>query len=129
MNRDNTWNLFSTTTSHGKGLVDGIVKKVVSREVMSGRASVDLSQEFATVVTDNCKETKILHISQEEIKATKVRGTVPSGFMRSHTYNKFKEYTDHEKSKLLVVVQKHASALAILNTFMNKNVQESDDQI
>ena len=34
-------------------------------------------------------------------------------------------YTDHEKSKLLV--QNHSSALAILNTFINKTVQERDD--
>ena len=33
----------------------------------------------------------------------------------------------HGKSKLLVVVQKHASTLAIQNTFMNKTVQERDD--
>ena len=32
----------------------------------------------------------------------------------------YRVYTDHDKSKL----QKHASALAILNTFMNKTVQE-----
>ena len=59
MNRDITWNFFATTTSHGKGPVDGIggmVMRVVSREVMSG--SVDISREFATVATDNCKEKK-----------------------------------------------------------------------
>ena len=71
MNRDITWNLFA----HGKGPVDGIggmVKRVVSREVMSGRASVQLSQEFAIVAANKCKETKILHIDKEEIEATKL---------------------------------------------------------
>ena len=65
MNRDITWNLFAT--SHGKGPVDGIgrmAKSVAAREVMSGRASVDSTQELATVATDNCKETTILHIGR-----------------------------------------------------------------
>ena len=56
MNRDITQNLFAT--SRGKCPVDGIGgldKRVFSREVMSGRASVDSSQEFATVAADNCK--------------------------------------------------------------------------
>ena len=71
MNRDITWNFFAT--SHGKGPVDGMVKRVVSREVMSGRVSVQLSQEFAIVAANKCKETKILHIGKEEIEATKLK--------------------------------------------------------
>ena len=53
--------------------IDRMVKRVVSREVMSGRASVDSSQGFATVGADTCKETKILHIGKEEIEATKLK--------------------------------------------------------
>ena len=74
MSRDITLNFFAT--SREKGPVDGIGgmdKTVVSREVMSGRASVVSSREFATVAADNYKETKILHIAKEEIEATKLK--------------------------------------------------------
>ena len=70
MNRDITWNFFAT--SHGKGPVDGIGgmdKRVVSREVMSGRASAESSQEFETGAGDI---SAILHIGKEEIEATKL---------------------------------------------------------
>ena len=128
MNRDITWNFFAT--SHGKGPVDGIggmAKRVVSREVMSGRASVQSSQEFAIVAANKCKETKNLHIGKEEIEATKLKleeqfigvNAIP------HIQQIHRVYTDHEKSKLLV--QKHASAPAILHTFIKKTVQERDD--
>ena len=128
MNREITWNFFAT--SHGKGPVDGIggmAKRVVSREVMSGRASVQSSQEFAIVAANKCKETKILHIGKEEIETTKLKleeqfigvNAIP------HIQQIHRVYTDHEKSKLLV--QKHASAPAILHTFIKKTVQERDD--
>ena len=39
--------------------IGGMDERVVSREVMSGRASVDSSRKFATVATDNCKEKKL----------------------------------------------------------------------
>ena len=108
MNREITWNFFAT--SHGKGPVDGIggmANRVVSREVISGRASVDLAQEFATVATYNCKETKILHIGKDEIEVTKLK--LEEQFIRAnaipHIQQIHRVYTDHEQSKLLVVVQ------------------------
>ena len=105
MNRDITWNFFAN--SHGKGPVDGIggmAKRVVSRDVMSGRASVESSQEFATVAADKCKETKKQHISKEEIKVTKLK--LEEHFIlvnaNPHIQQVYRVYTDHEKSKLLV---------------------------
>ena len=113
MNRDITWNFFAT--SRGKGPVDGIGgmdKRVVSREVMSWRASVDSSREFA-VAADNCKETKILHIAKEEIEATKLKLEEQFNGVNAipHIQQIHRVYTDHEKSKLLV------SALAIQNIY------------
>ena len=87
-------------------------KRVVSREVMSGRASVDSSWQFGTVAADNCKETKIMHIAKEEIEATKLK--LEEQFNGANAI-------PHDKSKLL------DSALAIQNTFINKTVQERDD--
>ena len=103
--------------------IGGIDKRVVSREAMSGRASVDSSREFATVAADNCKETKILHITKEEIEATKFKLEKQFNGVNAipHIQQIHRVYTDHEKSKLLV------SAIAIHNTFMNKTVQERDD--
>ena len=104
-----------------------MVKRVVSREVMSGRASVQLSQEFAIVAANKCKETKILHIGKEEIEATKLKleGQFIGVNAIPHIQQIHRVYTDHEKYKLLV--QKHASAPAILHTFIKKTVQERDD--
>ena len=103
--------------------IGGMDKRVVSREVMSGRASVVSSREFATVAADNCKETKILHIVKEEIEATKLRLEEQFNGINAirHIQQIHRVYTDHEKSKLLV------SAIAIQNTFMNITVQERDD--
>ena len=103
MNRDITLNLFAT--SRGKGPVDGIGgmdKRVVSREVMSGRANVVSSREFSTVAADNCKETKILHIAKEEIEATKLKFEEQFNGVNAipHIQQIHRVYTDHEKSKL-----------------------------
>ena len=104
----------------GKG---GMAKRVVSREVMSGRDSVYSSKEFATVAAGNCKETNILHIGKEEIEATKLRFEEQFIVVNAipHIQQIHRVYTGNEKAKLLV--QEHASALAILNTFINKTVQ------
>ena len=117
----NLLNLFAT--SHGKGPVygmGGMAKRVVTREVMSGRASVETSQAFATVTTDKYKETKIQHIDKEEIKATELKLKKQFiGLIRSHTDNKFIEYILIKKN-ICYLYKKHASALAILNRFMKK---------
>ena len=96
--------------------IGGMDKRVVSREVMSGRASVVSSRE-------SCKETKILHIPKEEIEATKLKLEEQFNGVNAipHIQHIHRVYTEHEKSKLLV------SAIAIQNTFMNKTVQERDD--
>ena len=96
-------------------------ERVVSREVMSGRASVDSSRKFATVAIDNCKETKILYIAKEINLKLKLEEQFNRVNAIPHIQQIHQVYTDHEKSKLLV------SALAIQNTFMNKTVQERDD--
>ena len=91
---------------------------------MSGRVSVDSSQEFAAVAADNCKERKkIMHIAKEEIEATKLKLEEQLNGVNAipHIQQIHRVYTDHEKSKLLV------SAIAIENTFMNKTVLERDD--
>ena len=84
--------------------IGGMDERVVSREVMSGRASVDSSRKFATVAADNCKETKILHIVKEEIEATKLKLEEQFNGVNAipHIQQIHRVYTDHEKSKLLV---------------------------
>ena len=58
-------NLFAT--SHGKGPVDGIgstTKRLVSTEVMSGRAEVTTFTEVAHVAARKCQNILIEHIKK-----------------------------------------------------------------
>ena len=67
---DIDYNLFST--SHGKGAVDGVggtVKRMVMAEVISRRANIQTSQDYATVAKKVCRGVNIIHISKEDVEA------------------------------------------------------------
>lgn len=67
------WKYFAT--SHGKGIVDGVggnAKSLVRAEVMSKKTRgtiVQSSLEFANVVSTLMPKTKVIHVSQAEIKS------------------------------------------------------------
>ena len=68
MDRPIIWNFFAT--SHGKGPVDGIggtAKRVVAKEVMSGKAEVQTSQQFANVAQSKCPNMTIVHVDKTDI--------------------------------------------------------------
>ena len=69
-NRNIVWNFFAT--SHGKGPVDGIggsTTRLVSSEVMSGKAEVTTSTEFAEVAAKKCQNIQIKHICKAEVQS------------------------------------------------------------
>ena len=68
MERPIIWNFFAA--SHGKGPVDGIggtAKRVVAKEVMSGKAEVQTSQQFANVAKSKCPNMTIIHVDKVDI--------------------------------------------------------------
>ena len=67
---DIDYNLFST--SHGKGAVDGVggtVKRMVMAEVISRRANIQTSQDYATDAKKVCRGVNIIHSSKEDVEA------------------------------------------------------------
>ena len=66
---ETVWNFFAT--SHGNGPVDGIggsTTRLVS-EVMSGKAEVTTSTEFAEVAAKKCQNIQIKHICKGEVQS------------------------------------------------------------